>query len=73
MGHDLRAAITEWSQADNGARAAEQLLVFGGYEHTVEGVPIAADLIKEAARLRATANDKLTVAIGLMQTSRAPK
>lgn len=69
----LTAAIDAWRQADAEARAAENLLAQAWEDFDARrGPPVSAQLIAQVARLRDQANDRLTVALSLLQQARKP-
>jgi hypothetical protein len=62
-----RQAYDEWKQADARAREAEGRLAHAWDTYfEIRTSPPAAELIQEVSRLRAVANDRLTVAMLLM-------
>lgn len=71
MGDRARNAYEDWNQADVQARQAESRLgqawqaYFDG-----KGRPPADELIREVARLRAVANERLSVAMATIDAQR---
>ena len=71
LSHDLKSAVASWKVADASARAAENLLkqAWSDYEERrVTGIP--SELVKQATELRASANERLKVAVRLMSPER---
>jgi hypothetical protein len=58
-----RLAYEAWKAADGQAREYEQRLARQWEAHNEGGEPPTAELIREVARWRAVANDKLTAAM----------
>jgi hypothetical protein len=72
MAQDLREAVEAWKQANQEAKVAEHLLAaeWDGY-HAGTGPAVNDALVQAVSELRGVANDKLTVALAVMQASRA--
>jgi hypothetical protein len=68
MAENLRAAMQAWQEADEQARAAENLLhdVWREWDGR-RGPAVTQQLIDEVARLRDKANDKLMVVLSLLR------
>ncbi|MDB5875502.1 MAG: hypothetical protein JWQ07_4944 [Ramlibacter sp.] len=64
MSQSAKTAIEAWKEANDEARVAENRLAraWDEYENR-RGPPVPADLMTEIAKLRARANDLLTVAM----------
>jgi hypothetical protein len=64
---DVRAAIDEWRNADESARAAEHLLRMAWHQYAGKaGTPISPELIASVAERRNRANARLSVALALL-------
>lgn len=63
MTERARLAFEAWKAADAQARECEQRLSQQWEAHNESGEPPSAELIREVARWRAVANDKLTAAM----------
>lgn len=67
MTKDVQSAIATWRQADAEARAAEASLAQARAEYESRRGPAVAEvLIQQAAKARARANDKLTIALAMI-------
>jgi hypothetical protein len=64
---NVRAAIDEWRNADESARAAEHLLRLAWHQYAGKAeAPIAPELIASVAERRSRANARLSVALALL-------
>ena len=67
MPNEVQEALDAWRAADTNARAAEAVLSNAWAAFDIDqGPPVESFLMEEVSRLRAIANDKLTVAMVLM-------
>ena len=72
MTTDLRAAIDAWRDADADARTAEKLLKQTWQDHLDKrGPPVTDALVKEVAQFRARADNRLTLALALINSADA--
>jgi hypothetical protein len=68
MPERTKAAMVAWHEAEDEARAAENLLYAAWQDHASrKGPAVPAHLIDEVARLRDRANDKLMVALSALR------
>jgi hypothetical protein len=65
---DVQGAIATWKQADAEARAAAALLARAYHEYESKQAPAISDiLLQEAAKARARANEKLSLALEMIR------
>ena len=71
MPSDLKSALDSWKEVDANARAAEGLLrqAWADYEGR-RTTAIPAEMLKQVAELRTSANDRLKVALKLLNPER---
>lgn len=68
MAENVTAAMRAWQEAEDQARAAENLLLSVLQEWTARrGPAVSRQLLDEVAQLRDRANDKLTVILSLLR------
>jgi hypothetical protein len=72
MAERAKHAYRDWQDADGRARAAEARMKEAWEAYDLRnGEPPSQELMAEVSRLRAIANDRLTVAMMLMSTARS--
>ena len=71
MGDNARRAYAEWQLADRAAREAEKRLSGAWIAHEMGGEAPSAQLIGEVTKLRAIANEKLSLAVAALGATRA--
>ena len=71
MAEHLRKAIEHWKRASDEARDAENILALESERfESLGGTPPDPKLVKEAARLRAVADEALAAAVAAMDAAR---